>query len=69
MWEDKTDYFTEKERHYKDTYLEICEVFDNKVEAVYFHQKQVTMKSMFVTGKWLELFMQMLMKQNLCVNR
>ena len=21
MWEDKTDYFTDKERHYKDTYL------------------------------------------------
>ena len=36
MWEDKTDYFTEKERHYKDTYLEISEVLDNTIEASLF---------------------------------
>ena len=28
-WEDKTDTFSEKQRHYKNTYLEICEVYDN----------------------------------------
>lgn len=36
MWEDKTDYFTEKERHYKDTYLEISEVLDDTIEASLF---------------------------------
>ena len=36
MWEDKTDNFTEKERHYKDTYLEISEVLDNTIEASLF---------------------------------
>ncbi len=32
-WEDKTDTFSEKQRHYKNTYLEICEVYDNLLEA------------------------------------
>lgn len=36
MWEDKTDNFIEKERHYKDTYLEISEVLDNTIEASLF---------------------------------
>lgn len=36
MREDKTDYFTEKKRHYKDTYLEISEVLDNTIEASLF---------------------------------
>ena len=36
MWEDKTDNFIEKERHYKDTYLEISEVLDNTIETSLF---------------------------------
>ena len=40
MWEDKTDYFTEEQRHYKDTYLEISEVLDNTIEASLFSSKE-----------------------------
>ena len=36
MWEDKIDHFTDKERDYKDTYLEISEVLDNTIEASLF---------------------------------
>ncbi len=36
MWEDKTDYFSEEQRHYKDTYLEICEVIDDTLEVSLF---------------------------------
>lgn len=32
-WENKTETFTEKQRHYKNTYLEICEVYDGVVEV------------------------------------
>lgn len=31
MWENVTDNFTEKQRHYKDTYLEIDNVLDGKI--------------------------------------
>lgn len=33
IWEDKISSFTEKERHYKNKYLEICNVYDDKVEV------------------------------------
>lgn len=32
-WENKTETFTEEQRHYRNTYLEICEVYDNTVEV------------------------------------
>lgn len=32
-WENKTDSFAEEQRHYKNTYLEICEVYDNYLEV------------------------------------
>ena len=35
-WEDKTESFTEEQRHYRSTYLEICEVYDNAVEVSLF---------------------------------
>lgn len=35
-WEDKTEVFTEKQRHYKSTYLEICEVYDETIEVSLF---------------------------------
>ncbi len=36
QWVDVTDTFSESRRHYKDTYLEICEVFDDVVELSLF---------------------------------
>lgn len=35
-WEDKTETFTEEQRHYRNTYLEICEVYDNAIEVSLF---------------------------------
>lgn len=32
-WEDKTDSFSEEQRYYKNTYLEICEVYDDALEV------------------------------------
>ena len=39
-WENVTDSFSEKERHYKDTYLEINEVYDGKIEVSLFSSKE-----------------------------
>lgn len=33
IWENKTDEFTEQQRHYKDKYLEICNVYNDEVEV------------------------------------
>lgn len=38
-WENVTEYFSEEERHYKDTYLEINEVYDGNVEVSLFSSK------------------------------
>lgn len=38
-WVDVTDTFSEKARHYKDTYLEIDEVYDGVVEVSLFSSK------------------------------
>lgn len=38
-WENVTEYFSETERHYKDTYLEINEVYDGTVEVSLFSSK------------------------------
>lgn len=35
-WENVTDSFSEKDRHYKDTYMEINEVYDEIVEVSLF---------------------------------
>lgn len=35
-WENKTDTFAEEQRYYKNTYLEICEVYDEFLEASIF---------------------------------
>ncbi len=35
-WVDVTDTFSERQRHYSGTYLEICEVYDNIVEVSVF---------------------------------
>jgi len=39
-WEDVTDFFSEEERHYKNTYLEIDEVYDGIVEVSLFSSKE-----------------------------
>ena len=36
QWVNVTNTFSEEQRHYKDTYLEICEVFDEVVEISLF---------------------------------
>lgn len=38
-WKDVTSYFTEEQRHYKNTYLEIDYVIDNKIELSLFSSK------------------------------
>lgn len=38
-WEDVTNTFSEKARHYKNTYLEIDEVYDEVVEVSLFSSK------------------------------
>lgn len=35
-WKNVTDSFSEEQRHYKNTYMEICEVFDEAVEVSLF---------------------------------
>lgn len=38
-WENVTGQFSEDERHYKDTYMEINEVYDGEVEVSLFSSK------------------------------
>lgn len=38
-WKDVTSYFTEEQRHYKNTYLEIDYVIDDKIELSLFSSK------------------------------
>ena len=38
-WENVTEQFSEDERHYKDTYMEINEVYDGEVEVSLFSSK------------------------------
>ena len=35
-WKNVTNTFSEKRRHYRNTYLEICEVYDEAVEVSVF---------------------------------
>jgi hypothetical protein len=39
-WENVTHFFSEEDRHYKNTYLEISEVYDEKIEVSLFSQKE-----------------------------
>ena len=36
IWRNMTDTFSEERRHYSNTYLEICEVYDEAVEISVF---------------------------------
>lgn len=38
-WRNVTDSFSEEQRHYKNTYMEICEVYDEVVEVSLFSSK------------------------------
>ena len=38
-WRNVTETFSEKQRHYKDVYLEICWVFDEILEVSLFSSK------------------------------
>ena len=39
-WKDVTGYFSEEERHYKNTYMEIDEVYDEEIEVSLFSSKE-----------------------------
>ena len=39
-WENVTDYFSEDAKHYKNTYLEISEVYDDVVEVSLFSSEE-----------------------------
>jgi hypothetical protein len=39
-WENVTDFFSEEDRHYKNTYMEINEVYDGKIEVSLFSSKE-----------------------------
>lgn len=49
-WENVTDYFSEAQRHYKNTYMEINEVFDEKVEVSLFSSKEGSYEIYFSYG-------------------
>lgn len=39
-WKNVTDTFSEKQRHYRNTYLEICEVMDDAIEISVFRAQE-----------------------------
>lgn len=39
-WENVTGFFSEEERHYNNTYMEINEVYDGKIEVSLFSSKE-----------------------------
>lgn len=39
-WENVTEFFSEEERHYNNTYMEINEVYDGKIEVSLFSSKE-----------------------------
>lgn len=41
-WENVTELFSEDERHYKNTYLEINEVYDDIIEVMEFQCNSIT---------------------------
>lgn len=40
MWKNVTDTFSEESRYYKNTYMEICEVYDQTVEVSVFSSEE-----------------------------
>lgn len=40
IWENVTDFFSEEDRHYKNTYMEINEVYDGIIEVSLFSSKK-----------------------------
>lgn len=50
-WINETDAFSEGQRHYKDTYLENCEVLDDKIEASVFSRETGPYEIYFSFGK------------------
>ena len=50
-WENVTESFSEDERHYNNTYLEIDEVYDEKIEVSLFSSKDGLYEIYFSYGK------------------
>jgi len=50
-WENVTGFFTEEGRHYKNTYMEINEVYDGKIEVSLFSSKEGLYEIYFSYGK------------------
>jgi hypothetical protein len=50
MWRDVTEMFSEERRHYKDTYLEIDEVYDDNVEVSLFSREKGPYEIYFTYG-------------------
>lgn len=50
QWVDVTNTFSERQRHYKTTYLEICEVFDEMVEVSLFSSENASFEIYFSFG-------------------
>lgn len=51
VWKDKTDYFPEEKRYYKESYLERCEVLTDTIEVNWYSKKDDTEEIYFSYGK------------------
>jgi len=49
-WEDVIDNFSEKERHYRDAYMETVEVIEEVAEVDVFSREEAIGKYMFLFG-------------------
>lgn len=49
-WENVTELFSEEDRHYKNTYMEINEVYDGKIEVSLFSSKEGSYEIYFSYG-------------------
>jgi len=49
-WENVTELFSEEDRHYKNTYMEINEVYDGKIEVSLFSSKDELYEIYFSYG-------------------
>jgi len=50
-WENVTEFFSEDERHYKNTYLEMNEVYNGKIEVSLFSSKEGLYEIYFSYGR------------------
>lgn len=55
QWIDVTNNFSETQRHYKKTYLEICEMFDDEVEVSLFSSVEDPYEIYFSFGIMYEI--------------